>query len=460
MFENYQKYWINQANLRSLKKELPLVDTRKGVLSQLDEFASSFCKVILKKYYSYEEKKQSINQGSSEIEKKLNIEAMDNIAKIYAIEHMNPLFDGVQKITTLLRKVQTHFGQFKTVLENPAKDAPEKATALIAETHSVRHELNQVLIELALKAEAVAIQIQTQTALGEKIGPAFKTNPVIFLMGVPLMVKKETGLTGIPIEEAVRKIEGIKQTRSAAQGVEPLYLLFLNAIQSLRKMEKGMAQCLGGVFKIPSGFEFGAKKSAVLSTVEKLNAPVEEDEKSSPPVLAPPRKEEDPFIKEVSSQLSCPLSKKLFRDPVTIETGYTFEKEEIAKHLKDHDVCPQTQVRLTSKVMIPNFAIKAISQRFGACPDGKKGNFFQQIPDFESPTLLEPFKEPVLVSSGITLDKEEAEILFAKDGICYITRQQLDPKIKIPNRTLSNLMQAVAKKAFPEHPINMDEEKM
>ncbi|KAK9733976.1 hypothetical protein RND81_04G105200 [Saponaria officinalis] len=66
----------------------------------------------------------------------------------------------------------------------------------------------------------------------------------------------------------------------------------------------------------------------------------------------------DPSI-SCPSEFLCPLSKQLFRDPVIISTGQTYDRPFIQKWLKSgHRICPLTQQVLTHSFVTPNFLVR------------------------------------------------------------------------------------------------------
>ena len=44
-------------------------------------------------------------------------------------------------------------------------------------------------------------------------------------------------------------------------------------------------------------------------------------------------------------EYKCPISKKIFRYPVTMDDGYTYEYLEIFKHLLQNDTSPVTNFK-------------------------------------------------------------------------------------------------------------------
>lgn len=63
----------------------------------------------------------------------------------------------------------------------------------------------------------------------------------------------------------------------------------------------------------------------------------------------------------------CPISLELMTDPVTVSTGQTYDRASIQKWLKSGNLtCPKTGEKLSSKELVPNFALKKLIQQFCA----------------------------------------------------------------------------------------------
>ncbi|CAL5367188.1 unnamed protein product [Camellia sinensis] len=57
----------------------------------------------------------------------------------------------------------------------------------------------------------------------------------------------------------------------------------------------------------------------------------------------------------------CPISLELMKDPVIVSTGQTYECSCIEKWLEaGHDTCPQTQQRLTTTALTPNYVLRSL----------------------------------------------------------------------------------------------------
>lgn len=61
--------------------------------------------------------------------------------------------------------------------------------------------------------------------------------------------------------------------------------------------------------------------------------------------------------------LICPISQFIFFEPVTISSGWTFEKSEIKKHFKQKLICPITNMEVTD-VTYPNQFMKNCVNKF------------------------------------------------------------------------------------------------
>ncbi|XP_059624626.1 U-box domain-containing protein 21-like [Cornus florida] len=67
----------------------------------------------------------------------------------------------------------------------------------------------------------------------------------------------------------------------------------------------------------------------------------------------------------VPSHFQCPISLELMKDPVTLSTGITYDRESIEKWIETgHTTCPVTKQVLWSYDQIPNHAIRKIIQEW------------------------------------------------------------------------------------------------
>jgi hypothetical protein len=69
-------------------------------------------------------------------------------------------------------------------------------------------------------------------------------------------------------------------------------------------------------------------------------------------------------VEPIYESFLCPLTKQIMRDPVTLETGSTFERQAILKWFKESDssgrrlICPVTRKELSCTELNPSIALK------------------------------------------------------------------------------------------------------
>ena len=64
---------------------------------------------------------------------------------------------------------------------------------------------------------------------------------------------------------------------------------------------------------------------------------------------------EEPITVEA---FTCPITLETFKEPVIAADGHTYEKKAILTWLERHDTSPRTGQKLTSKLVMNNFALK------------------------------------------------------------------------------------------------------
>jgi len=77
----------------------------------------------------------------------------------------------------------------------------------------------------------------------------------------------------------------------------------------------------------------------------------------------------------------CPITKDPMKDPVLTMDGFTYEKSAISKWFESHDTSPMTNKTLSSKALVPNFALRAVMESMGA--------------KLDPPTINQPTPPPV-----------------------------------------------------------------
>ncbi len=66
----------------------------------------------------------------------------------------------------------------------------------------------------------------------------------------------------------------------------------------------------------------------------------------------------------VPNDFLCPISLMIMWDPVTIEDGCSYEREQIEEHFKISSLSPKTGEMLKSKTIIPNHTLKSVIRSF------------------------------------------------------------------------------------------------
>jgi len=95
-----------------------------------------------------------------------------------------------------------------------------------------------------------------------------------------------------------------------------------------------------------------------------------EDEKAEQELLsstAPAPNNQKVLHDTLSGMLICPITQEIFREPVILSDGNTYEKEAILKWLVDHNTSPITREKLSSKVMVPNYMIQSLIREYIDC---------------------------------------------------------------------------------------------
>jgi hypothetical protein len=93
-------------------------------------------------------------------------------------------------------------------------------------------------------------------------------------------------------------------------------------------------------------------------------------------------------------------------------------------------------------------SLESIAQRLSATKT--QDNFFERMPAFTSPISGKPFQKPVVVSSGITYEEEEADALLTQNKNCLVMGVPLRGSLKIPNLALIELMKALQDPKAPQ----------
>ena len=139
---------------------------------------------------------------------------------------------------------------------------------------------------------------------------------------------------------------------------------------------------------------------------------------------------------EVPSFFICPISLEIMKDPVTLSTGITYDREAIEKwlHTRKNNTCPITKQHLTDLELTPNHTLRRLIQSWCTInaqsgierfPTPRlpvsKSQILKLLKDSKSPNLqmkcLKRLKTIVLESD---MNKRSMEAVGAADYLSYI----------------------------------------
>lgn len=75
----------------------------------------------------------------------------------------------------------------------------------------------------------------------------------------------------------------------------------------------------------------------------------------------------------------CPITREVFYDPVITEDGYTYERYAIEDWFKKHDTSPFTGMKLQTKILIPNIALKNALQHHFTITNDNREFYYQSL---------------------------------------------------------------------------------
>ncbi|KAL4578324.1 hypothetical protein LXL04_014445 [Taraxacum kok-saghyz] len=163
---------------------------------------------------------------------------------------------------------------------------------------------------------------------------------------------------------------------------------------------------------------------------------------------------------EVPSFFICPISLEIMKDPVTLSTGITYDREAIEKwlHTRKNNTCPITKQHLTDLELTPNHTLRRLIQSWCTinAPSGierfptprlpvSKSQILKLLKDSKSPNLqmkcLKRLKTIVLESD---MNKRSMEAVGAADYLSYIIcNSNCNPTSVSPAEEFDNLVTAV-----------------
>ena len=149
-------------------------------------------------------------------------------------------------------------------------------------------------------------------------------------------------------------------------------------------------------------------------------------------------KTQEPMPLGMPDALLCPISLEPMIDPVmVVETGQTYEHAAIKGWFHTHCTDPISNIELRSKKLVPNIAIRKMSQTFD------KHTATEVHDSLVCPISLELMFDPViLVETGQTYDRLTIESWLQKHSTDPITNTQLRSKKIVPNIAIRKMVQS------------------
>lgn len=174
---------------------------------------------------------------------------------------------------------------------------------------------------------------------------------------------------------------------------------------------------------------------------------------------------------DLEYHLTCPSSKKALTDPVILSDGYSYNRS-VVKDVLALGYSPVTKQWLNPKIQYNNRKLKEFSDWFFDMNKNTRGSR-QTKPDLTCPLMMDELQDPVMLSSGHTIDKSlaktvikpmaqnnsnrqlknrlPAKLVILGEGFnqlkkCPFTREKLDLKKQVEDKTLKHVIRAYNKR--------------
>ena len=126
--------------------------------------------------------------------------------------------------------------------------------------------------------------------------------------------------------------------------------------------------------------------------------------------------------------MTCPISLDIFKDPVIVSSGHTYEREYILKIINDKCLDPITREPLNKTLIIDNYLVNNIKKEFNSGINFNETVFNKITELLKCPLSHKFFNEPyialVIGNKGMTYEKIFIEL--------YITQNNIDPTFTMP----------------------------
>ena len=133
------------------------------------------------------------------------------------------------------------------------------------------------------------------------------------------------------------------------------------------------------------------------------------------------------FKEKFMDALTCPISLEIFRDPVIVSNGHTYEREYIKKIIEENGKDPLTRENLDKDKIIGNYLVEKLIQEFNSGINFDENTYYKMVELLKCPISQKIFINPYLASvgnKGMTYEKVYIEN--------YIDENKNDPTFNVP----------------------------
>ncbi|GMH26195.1 hypothetical protein Nepgr_028038 [Nepenthes gracilis] len=130
------------------------------------------------------------------------------------------------------------------------------------------------------------------------------------------------------------------------------------------------------------------------------------------------------YVEPLYESFFCPLTKEIMDDPVTIQSGVTYERKAITEWFEEFEnseevICPATENKLVSRALSPNIALKA------AIDEWKDRNDIARIK---------------VIHKALSLYNTESMVLDVLDDLRDICQRRRDKIVEVHNIGITQLL--------------------
>ena len=158
------------------------------------------------------------------------------------------------------------------------------------------------------------------------------------------------------------------------------------------------------------------KREERKQRIKKYKEEIKELEKNPDIPISKINKKKLEFFKEkFYDALTCPISLDIFKEPVIVSSGHTYEKEYIMKIINDKSNDPLTRQPLNNEIIVRNYLVNKLIIEFNSGLNFNENIFNKMIELLKCPLSHKIYHEPYLASvgnEGMTYERSYIEDYF------------------------------------------------